>query len=100
MKPIKVFVVAALIVACDSGAPVDPKPVQPVKLTSVDTLRPGQIAQVRGSGLTGLKTLLLDGVAATELVASSDNVAQFRVPAMRACETDMRVVKVSVDGST
>jgi hypothetical protein len=65
----------------------------------VDTLRPGQIAHVRGSGLTSLRSLLLDGVAATELVARSDTVAEFRVPGMRACETDMRAVKVSADGS-
>jgi hypothetical protein len=38
-------------------------------------------------------------VAATELVARSDSVAEFRVPSMRACETDMRAVKVSADGS-
>ena len=100
MKSIKTFVVVALIVACDGGAPVEPtKPVQPVVVTSVDTLRPGQIAQIHGSGLKSLSTLTFDGVAATELVASSDNVAQFRVPTMRACETDMRIVKVSANGS-
>ncbi|HEX8359455.1 MAG TPA: hypothetical protein VF613_05085 [Longimicrobium sp.] len=68
-------------------------------MTSLDTLRPGQIALVRGSGLTGLRSLVLDGVAATELVARSDSVAEFRVPAMRACETDMRAVKVSAEGA-
>src|SRR5688572_30588898 len=76
---------AALIVACDGPA----EPDRPVQITSVDTLRPGQIAHVRGSGLTGLQSLLLDGVEATELVSTSDSVAQFRVPTMRECETDM-----------
>jgi hypothetical protein len=52
---------------------------------------------VRGSGFTNLRSLLLDGVATTELVVRSDSVAEFRVPAMRACETDMRAVKVSAD---
>jgi hypothetical protein len=102
MKHTKAFVAIALIIACDGGAPVEPtKPIEPaaIQLTSVDTLRPGQTAQVRGSGLTNLKSLLVDGVAATELVVRSDNVADFRVPAMRACETDMRKVKVSVAGS-
>lgn len=94
----------ALIVGCDGGARVGTtQPVQPspstVRVTSVDTLRPGQVARVRGSGLTNLRSLLLDGVAATELVARSDSVAEFRVPSMRACETDVRAVKVSADGS-
>ena len=93
------LLVAASVVACDGGAAVEPKPVQPVHMTSVDTLRPGQIARVRGSGLTGLRSLTLDGVAATELFARSDSIAEFRVPSTRACETDMRVVKVSAEGS-
>ena len=98
--PLLPALVAALIVACDGGAPVEPTPPPPaVHVTSVDTLRPGQIARVRGSGLTNLRSLLLDAVAATELVALSDSVAEFRVPSMRACETDMRAVKVSADGS-
>ena len=88
----------ALVVACDAGGPVDPR--RPaVYLTSIDTLRPGQIASVRGSGLTGLRSLLIDGVKATEIVARSDSVAEFRVPSTRACETDMRAVIVSGDGS-
>jgi hypothetical protein len=95
--PLLPALVVALIVACDGGAPVEPS--RPVHVLSVDTLRPGQIARVRGSGLTSLRSLLLDGVAATELVARSDSVAEFRVPAMRACETDMRAVKVSADGA-
>ncbi|MEW5927203.1 MAG: hypothetical protein AB1941_06955 [Gemmatimonadota bacterium] len=95
--PLLPVLVVALIAACDGGAPVEPT--RPVHVTSVDTLRPGQIAHVRGSGLTSLRSLLLDGVEATELVARSDSVAEFRVPSMRACETDMRAVKVSADGS-
>jgi hypothetical protein len=95
--PLLPAIVVALIVACDGGAPAEPT--RPVHVTSVDTLRPGQIARVRGSGLTNLRSLLLDGVQATELVARSDSVAEFRVPSMRACETDMRAVKVSADGS-
>jgi len=95
--PLLPALLVALIVACDGGAPVEPT--RPVHVTSVDTLRPGQIAHVRGSGLTNLRSLLLDGVEAAELVAGSDSVAEFRVPSMRACETDMRAVKVSADGS-
>jgi hypothetical protein len=86
--------VVALTVACEGTV----EPIQPPHVTSVDTLRPGQLAQVRGSGLTNLRSLLLDGVQATELVARSDSVAEFRVPSMRACETDMRVAQVSADG--
>jgi len=86
----------ALIAACDGGTPGEPT--RPVHLTSVDTLRPGEIARVRGSGLGSLRSLLLDGVAATELVARSDSVAEFRVPSMRTCETDMRVVQLSAEG--
>ncbi|HEX8359981.1 MAG TPA: hypothetical protein VF613_07740 [Longimicrobium sp.] len=96
--PLLPALAVALIAACDGGAPVEPT-ASAVHVASVDTLRPGQIAHVRGSGLTGLRSLLLDGVAATELVARSDSVAEFRVPSMRACETDMRAVKVSADGS-
>ena len=88
----------ALLVACDGGAPAEPTPTA-ANVTSVDTLRPGQIAHARGSGLANLRSLLLDGVEATELVARSDSVAEFRVPSMRACETDMRAVKVSADGA-
>jgi hypothetical protein len=88
--------VVALVVACDGGAPAEPRALH---LTSVDTLHPGQLAQVRGSGLTSLRSLRLDGFEATELVARSDSVVEFRVPSMRACESDMRVVKVSADGS-
>ena len=95
--PLLPALVVALTVACDGGAPVEPA--RPVHVASVDTLRPGQIARVRGSGLTHLRSLLLDGVAATELVARSDSVAEFRVPSLRPCETDMRAVKVSADGS-
>ena len=103
MKPAIALVVVALTVACDGGTPNEPlKPITPatVKLTSIDTLRPGEISIVRGSGFSNLKSLLVDGVAATELVARSDSVAEFRVPAMRACETDMRVVNVSTEGVT
>ena len=57
--PLLSALVAALIVACDGGTTVEP---QPFQLTSVDTLRTGQLAQVRGSGLTNLRSLLLDGV--------------------------------------
>jgi hypothetical protein len=95
--PLLPVLVVALVVACDGGAPAEPT--RPVHVTSVDTLRPGQIAHVRGSGLTSLRSLLLDGVEATELVARSDSVAEFRVPSMRACETDMRAAKVSAGGS-
>ena len=95
--PLLSALVVALIVACDGGAPVEPT--RPVHVTSVDTLRPGQVAHVRGSGLANLRSLLLDGVEATGLVARSDSVAEFRVPSMRACDTDMRAVKVSADGS-
>ena len=86
-------IVVALIVACDGPA----EPDRPALVTAVDTLRPGQIAHVRGSGLANLRSLFLDGVEATELVSTSDTVAQFRVPSMRACETDMRAVAVSAD---
>lgn len=87
--------VAALIVACDGPA----EPDRAVHVTSVDTLRPGEIAHIRGSGFTSLSSLLLDGVEATELVSTSDTLAQFRVPSMRECETDMRAVQLSADGS-
>jgi hypothetical protein len=93
--PLLPALLIALIAACDGGAPVGPA----VHLTSVDTLRPGEIARVRGSGLSTLRSLLVDGVQATELAARSDSVAEFRVPSMRACETDMRAVEVSADGS-
>ena len=46
--PLLPALVVALIVGCDGGAPVGP--MRPVQLTSVDTLRPGQLAHVRGSG--------------------------------------------------
>jgi hypothetical protein len=95
--PLLPALAVAVIVACDGGAPVEPT--RPVHVTFVDTLRPGQIAQVRGSGFTDLRSLRLDGVEATELVARSDSVAEFRVPSMRPCETDMRAVKVSANGS-
>ncbi|HEX6064647.1 MAG TPA: hypothetical protein VFZ04_10535 [Longimicrobiales bacterium] len=103
MKSRIILPALALIVACDGGAPVEPeKPVvtAPARLTSVDTLRPGQIVQVRGSGFTNLKSLELDGVAATELTVTSDSVAHFRVPSMRACETDMRVASVATTGAS
>ena len=95
--PLLLSITVALIVGCDRGAPVEPT--TPAQLTSVDTLRPGQIAHVRGSGLADVHTILLDGVAATEVVVHSDGDAEFRVPSLRACETDMRAVKVSADGS-
>ena len=95
--PLLPALVVALIAACNGGAPVEPT--QPAIVTSVDTLRPGQLAHVRGSGLANLHSLRLDGVEATELVVHSDGDAEFRVPTMRACETDMRAVKVTADGS-
>ncbi|HEX8273723.1 MAG TPA: hypothetical protein VF615_13890 [Longimicrobiaceae bacterium] len=95
--PLLPALAVALVAACDGGGPAEPA--RPVRVTSVDTLRPGQVARVRGSGLAGLRSLRLDGVEATELVARSDSVAEFRVPSMRACETDMRAVGVSADGS-
>ena len=63
--------VVALTVACDDRGPVEPARLAHV--TSVDTLRPGQIAHVRGSDLTSLRSLLLDGVKATQLVVRSDS---------------------------
>jgi hypothetical protein len=96
--PLLPALAVALVAACDGGGPAEPA--RPVRVTSVDTLRPGQVARVRGSGLAGLRSLRLDGVEATELVARSDSVAEFRVPTMRACETDMRAVGVSADGSS
>jgi hypothetical protein len=92
-----VAAVVALLVACHDDAAV--APTRPVQLTAVDTLRPGQIARISGAGLTGLRSLLLDSVEATELVVRSDDVAEFRVPALRACETDLRAVKVSAAGA-
>lgn len=97
-RPLTALLVV-LVVACDGGTPVEPTPLPAVHLTFVDTLRPGLIAHIRGSGLTHLSSILVDGVAATEVVARSDSVAEFRVPSMRACETDMRAVKVSANES-
>src|SRR5687768_10091255 len=80
----------ALIVACDKST----EPKAAALVTSVDTLRPGEIAHVRGTGLTGLQSLRIGGVEATELTIISDSEAAFRVPSMRSCETDMRVAQV------
>ena len=80
--PLLPALVVALIAGCDGGAPVEPT--RPVHVISIDTLRPGQVAQVRGSGLTSLSSLLLHGVEATELVARSNSVAEFRVPSIAA----------------
>jgi hypothetical protein len=85
----------AMSIACSEST----EPKVPAQLTSVETLYPGQIARVRGSGLTSLQTLRLDGVEATELVILSDSVAEFRVPSIRACETDKRAVKIAADDS-
>ena len=87
--------VLAMSIACSEST----EPKVPAQLTSVETLHPGQIAQVRGSGLTNLQSLRLDGVEATELVILSDSVAEFRVPSIRACETDKRAVKIVADDS-
>ncbi len=85
----------AVIVACSEST----EPKLPAQLTSVDALHPGQIARVRGSGLTNLQSLRVDGIAAAELVIISDSVAEFRVPSVRTCETDKRLVKVAADDS-
>jgi hypothetical protein len=95
--PLLAALLVALIAACDGGASLEPA--GPLVVASVDTLRPGQMAQVRGSGLTRLRSLKIDGVKATEFAVRSDSVAEFRVPSLRACETDMRAVTVSADGS-
>ncbi|HEX8452266.1 MAG TPA: hypothetical protein VF647_09235 [Longimicrobium sp.] len=95
--PLLPALIAALVAACDGGGPVETA--GPIHVISVDTLHPGQIAHVRGTGLASLRSLMLDGVEAKELVALSDSVAEFRVPSMRACETDMRAVKLSANGS-
>ena len=98
MTPVLALVIVALAVACDGGRPTGVTPGQ-VELSSVDTLRTGEIALLRGSGLTGLASLRVDGIAVTELLARSDSVAEFRVPVMRACETDMRVVSVTSESA-
>ena len=90
--PVLVF---AVTVACSEST----EPKLPAQLTSVDALYPGQIARIRGSGLSNLQSLRVDGLPAAELVILSDSVAEFRVPSMRACETDKRVVKVAADES-
>src|SRR5215207_5614169 len=64
--PLLPALAVALIVACDGGAPVEST--RPLQLSAIDTRRPGVSAHVRGSGLTTLRSLLLDGVKATELV--------------------------------
>ena len=81
-RPALVAALVALIGGCDGDAPA--RPTLPLVVASVDTLRPGQLARVHGSHLTNLRSLLLDGVKATELVIRSDTVAEFRVPSMRA----------------
>ncbi|MDF1504621.1 type VI secretion system ATPase TssH [Roseisolibacter sp. H3M3-2] len=98
--PLLVAPAVALTLACDGGAtPPDGTPPPAVRVTAVDTLRPGQVGRVHGTGLAALRSLRLDGVAATELVVRSDSVAEFRVPSLRACETDMRTVQVSAEGA-
>lgn len=94
--PLLLALVVAPLVACDGGRTVAPSRVQ---LAAVDTLHPGAVVQLRGTGLTGLRALLVDGVAATGLVVRSDSVAEFRVPTLRACETDMRAVQVTAGGA-
>jgi hypothetical protein len=91
---ISVLVFAAAV-ACSEST----EPKLPASITSVDELQPGQIAKIRGTSLTNLLSLRIDGVQATELVVLSDSVAEFRVPSMRACETDRRAVKIVADES-
>src|SRR5688500_8835458 len=67
--PLLPALAVALLAACDGGPG---GPTRPVELATVDTLRPGQVVLVRGSGLGGLRSLLVDGVPATDVVARSD----------------------------
>lgn len=67
-------------------------------ITSIDPLTPGQTAALRGTNLSGISALTVDGRPAV-LSSSSGTEVRFTVPALRTCETDGRAVEVVANGT-
>lgn len=86
--------------ACEPRV-VDPPIGQPpakTRVTSVDPLVATERARLYGKGLAGLKQLSVDGQSVPFTVVS-DEIVEFTVPTMRACETDGRSVELVLDGT-
>jgi len=69
-----------------------------LRLERVEGLAPGSIARVVGEGLSALNTITVAGDTVAELVVVSNREATFRVPTLRTCETDGRLVDIVANG--
>lgn len=81
------------LLACD-GPPTATPPPQPV-LAGASSVTPGVTATVRGRGLSGESTILVDGTP-VPLTATSDSGATFVMPELRPCDTDGRRVSLAL----
>ena len=69
-----------------------------LQIVSVSDFIPGQTATLRGTLLSSITGLTVDGVPVT-LGGSSDSVRTFVVPQLRKCEADGRRVRLIANGS-
>lgn len=70
-----------------------------LRLDRVEGLEPGGTARLVGQSLSGVNVLTVAGDTVAELVVVSDKEATFRVPTLRACETDGRMVDIMANGN-
>jgi hypothetical protein len=83
------------VLGCDGPPTGTPTPPRQPLLASASALSPGSTATVRGRGLTGESTILVDG-SPVPLAASSDSTASFTMPELRPCDTDGRLIALAL----
>jgi hypothetical protein len=66
-------------------------------LDRVEGFTPGATARLVGDGLSGVNTITVAGDTVAELVVSNKEIT-FRVPTLRTCETDGRMVDIVANG--
>jgi hypothetical protein len=89
------LLICLAVLACDGPPTGTPTPTQHPLLASASALSPGVTATVRGTGLTGESTILVDGLP-VPLAATSDSTASFTMPELRPCDTDGRLVALAL----
>ena len=96
MKRLALLTLALLTLALAACSEPVTQPAGP-RLERVEGLSPGATARLIGDGLSAVNTITVAGDTVGELVVSNREVS-FRVPPLRACETDGRMVDIVANG--
>lgn len=95
MRLTPILTLGVILAGC-TRAPTTQQPRAPT-LTGADLLTPGERAQVRGRSLSGETAILVDGIP-VPLEGITDTSAAFTAPHLRACDTDGRLILLSLPG--